>query len=693
MKKLKTILQHNIIYYVVLLIAFCLYFISNNLEYNTVYNDFNNKTFTITNITIKDYGLKLDLKGKEKVIGYIYTKSDKEKKEITNTYLLGDKVLITGEKKEISNNTVPNTFNYKKYLESNKIYNVITITNIKKIETSKSIIYKLKNKLLERSKKLYKSYPYINSLIFGNNTYMDEEIIETYRNNGISHLFAISGLHISIFIVIIATILNKLRIKNISKNIIIIIFLIFYMFLTNFSMSVLRGAIFTILLIINKNLKLNINNTNLLLLTLSIILLINPLNWNNIGLKYSFLVTLVLLKSKDYIKGNKLKQMVLISVIAFLISYPITVNNFYTINFLSIVYNLIFVPYVEIILLPFTLISYIFPFLDNILFLLIKIIESVSQFLNTINIGTFDMCKISTIFIVLYYVIIYKTICTESKKKMMYIVILIVFFIINFLSPLKKENYIMFIDVGQGDSSIISINNKITMIDTGGLTTYSDKEYKYKISKNKTIPYLKSIGIKRINNLIITHGDFDHMGEAKYLVENFKVDKVIFNCGPYNDLEKELIKTLDERNIKYQSCINKLDISEAKLKFLQTRDYDNENDNSNVIYTEINGYKFMFMGDAEIEKEKDILDKYNISNVDVLKIGHHGSSTSSSKGFIRKMKPKYSAISVGKDNRYGHPNKEVLDNLSNSKIYRTDKNGSIMFKFKNNKLKIKTCEP
>ena len=97
------------------------------------------------------------------------------------------------------------------------------------------------------------------------------------------------------------------------------------------------------------------------------------------------------------------------------------------------------------------------------------------------------------------------------------------------------------------------------------------------------------------------------------------------------------------------------------------------------------------MGDAGIDKEKDIIEKYNLSNIDVLKVGHHGSKTSSSEYFIDEIKPKYSIISVGKNNRYGHPNKEVLNNLENTKIYRTDKNGSIMFKIKNNKLKIKTC--
>ena len=187
------------------------------------------------------------------------------------------------------------------------------------------------------------------------------------------------------------------------------------------------------------------------------------------------------------------------------------------------------------------------------------------------------------------------------------------------------------------------------------------------------------------------HGDYDHMGEAINLVENFKVEKVIFNCGLYNDLENELIEVLDKKKIKYYSCIKELNIDNNKFHFLQTKEYDNEN--SNVIYTELNGYKFMFMGDAGVEKEKDILEKYSVLKIDVLKIGHHGSKISCDKNFIDEMNPKYSVISVGKNNRYGHPNKEVLNNLDNSKIYRTDQDGSIMFKIKNNKLKIETCSP
>ena len=183
------------------------------------------------------------------------------------------------------------------------------------------------------------------------------------------------------------------------------------------------------------------------------------------------------------------------------------------------------------------------------------------------------------------------------------------------------------------------------------------------------------------------------MGEAKYLVEKKKKKKVIFNCGEYNDLEKELIRTLNKNNIKHKKCINEIKNENVKFTFLQTREYDNENDNSNIIYVKINNKKFLFMGDAGIDKEQDILNKYDLSGIYVLKIGHHGSNTSSSEEFIDRTNPKYSVISVGKNNRYGHPNKEVLSNLEQSKIYRTDQDGSIIFKIKNNKLKIETCSP
>ena len=124
------------------------------------------------------------------------------------------------------------------------------------------------------------------------------------------------------------------------------------------------------------------------------------------------------------------------------------------------------------------------------------------------------------------------------------------------------------------------------------------------------------------------------MGEAINLVNNFKVENVIFNCGEYNELETNLIKILDKKKIPYYSCIKELNIDDNKLYFLNNNDYNNENDNSNVIYTELNNRKFLFMGDAGVEVEEDLIKKYNLQDIDVLKVGHHGSRTSSSKEFI-----------------------------------------------------------
>lgn len=143
---------------------------------------------------------------------------------------------------------------------------------------------------------------------------------------------------------------------------------------------------------------------------------------------------------------------------------------------------------------------------------------------------------------------------------------------------------------------------------------------------------------------------------------------------------------------EYKNKITEEYNSKINIKFLNTKIYDNENDNSIVGYLNIHNIKFLFMGDASINVEKEILEKYKLTNIDFLKVGHHGSDTSSGKDFINEINPKYSIISVGKNNRYGHPNKEVLNILNNSKIYRTDLNGTIAIKINSN-YKIKNYSP
>lgn len=695
MLKLRILLLRNIIYYFVLLIAI-LYFLFVNffVTYESKYNNVNKLEVIITNIVKKDYGFRLELKNDEKFIGYYYLDKDKQQ-DFYNNYSIGDKIKISVEEITLTNNTLDNTFNYKKYLYNKRIYKVFEIKSVEKLKNNRNVFYLIKNFLYKRSYKLEKSYPYINTLLFGNKSDLNNDILSSYSTNGISHLFAISGSHISIFVFIIEKLLKLFKIGENKRYLFLIIFLIFFMFLTNFSMSVVRCSIFTILLLINKIFYFYIKPQNLLILAFSIIIFSNPLNLFDIGLLYSSIISFSLIIMSDYINKEKsyLKKLLKVSFISFIVSLPITIYNFYQINFLSIIYNLFFVPYVSFIVLPLIIISYIFSFFDSFLYVFVLIMENLSLFLTQIDIFKLIMCKPNVSIVVTYFMSIILFLKGLKINKKIYYFPLIIVLLINYIGHFKPEDKITFIDVGQGDSILLTVNDTTNLIDTGGVVMTSDNKYTSRIVKNKTIPYLKSLGIRKIDNLILTHGDSDHIGEAIYLVENFKVDRVIFNVGDYNYLEKNLIKVLDKKNINYYQEKEELNIGDFKLKFLYTGLYDNENDNSNVIYFEFNNLKFLFMGDSGIDKEKDILKKYNISDIDFLKVGHHGSNTSSSIEFIDIINPKYSVISVGIDNKYKHPNKEVLDNLSNSKIYRTDIDGSIEIKLNKNQYKIGTFSP
>lgn len=679
MLRLRKILLYDSIYIGILLIVLIISIIRINIKPNLLYKEDSTITGIIQNIEYEEDYYKLTIKGKEKVLGSFYSKN---KIDIH----LGDKIKVSGIISEPTNPTLINTFNYKKYLNNKNIYHLIDIDSIKVISKNRNIYYKVKEfvyKRLNHNKYLY-------TFIVGDKFYLSQEIKNTYQENGISHLFAISGMHITLLSNIIMKILSTLKVKENKKYLITSILLILYLLIVGITPSILRGVLFFIVFKYNNLYYFYIKPTNLFILVLSISLLINPKYIFEVSFQYSYLISFTLIYMSEYlISNNYFMSLIKTSTISSIVSLPISLYNFYSINILSIIYNLLFIPLITIIIFPLSLITFLFSPLIPIYDFITNIMENISIFLSKIKIGKLVFMKIHPLFYIVYLIIIF--IAFYFIKKNNYKVIIILFFIllIHYIYPsINNNTFISFIDVGQGDSILIH-NNQNILIDTGG----KDNSNESSIVINKTIPYLKSLGIKRIDYLILTHGDFDHMGDAINLVNNFKVEKVIFNCGPYNDLEKELIKVLDKKKIPYYSCIKELNIDNNKLYFLQTKEYDNENDNSNVIYTEINGYKFMFMGDAGIDKEKDILNKYNISNVDVLKVGHHGSKTSSSKELINSINPKYSIISVGKNNRYGHPNKEVLETLKDTKIYRTDQDGSIMFKIKNNELEMKICSP
>ena len=677
LRKLRHILRSRFLFKILVLLVIlldiiftkCYHFKSKYKESDT------NFIGIVTYFEVKDNKLVIELKAKEKlIVNYNYNNL------IFDNLSYGDKLLIKGDINVPNSSTIFNTFDYKRYLYNKKIYYIVDAYSIDKIENNRNYLYTIKNILYERVANL-KSSIYIKTLLFGDNS-LSNEVRDSYRVNGISHLFSISGMHINFIIGIIYSYLDRITYNKKIKYIICDVFLILYLIFAH-SSSLFRCVIMNVLFSIDFIFKLDIKKVDIMLFTLIVCIIINPFIIYDLGYIYSYIVTFFLILSSNKLKKmNRLSKIIYISILSFIVSIPITIYNSYEVNIISVLLNIFLVPVISIIILPLTIVTFIFPIFDNVLFLFTSLLESISLFISKIDITKIIFPKPSIIIIVIYYLVI-----IFSYRNRKYLLIIVFLLMGIYIYPYLNNSFkVVMFDVGEGDSYLIKYpNNKANiLIDTGF------NEYRM---KNEIISYLKSIGIRKLDYLIITHGDYDHMGEAINLVNNFKVEKVIFNCGEFNELEKNLIKVLDKKKIPYYSCVKELNIDNNKLYFLNNKDYGNENDNSSVIYTELDNHKFLFMGDAGVDVEEDLIEKYNLQGIDVLKAGHHGSKTSSSKAFINSINPKYSIISVGKNNRYGHPNDSVLDNLENSKIYRTDKDGSIMFKINNNKLQTETCPP
>ena len=661
MKRLRHILQSKHLIKIITIIIFIITLLyTNYYPFKSKYTK-DDKEFIgiVTKYEVKEDKITIEIKAKEKLL-ITYKYQDKE----FNNLSYGDKIKVKGTLITPSKNTNQNTFNYQKYLYYKKIYYLVEATSINKIANNHNYLYTIKNTLYQKINKL-KSSNYIKTLLFCDNT-LSKEIKESYRINGISHLFSVSGMHINFFVSIIYLYLNKItynkRIKYLITNIFIITYLILFP-----SSSLLRSAVMSILYSINYLLKLKIKKIDILLLTLGVSLLINPFIIYDLGYIYSYTITFFLVLSSSTLKKkNKINKIIYISLLSFLVSIPITIYNSYEINIISILLNIILVPIISIIILPITILTYIFPILDSILYLFTNTLETISLFISKINITKIIFPKPSLLIIVLYYIIF---LLSYQNKKYFYLNIILL--IIIYISPYLNSNFeVVMFEVGEADCHLIKYpyNKNTILIDTG--------KNEYKI-KNEVIPYLKSIGIKKIDYLIITHGDEDHIGGSITLINNFQVKNVILNKGTFTDIEKELIKNLNKKKIPYQININKINISNHTIYLLNNTKYNNENDNSIITYFTYQKYKFLYMGDASINTEDNLLENYNLNNISILKVGHHGSNTSSSKDFISQINPSISLISVGKNNIYHHPNKEVINNLSKSRIYRTDINNMV----------------
>lgn len=667
MLKLRKILLCNYLYIFFFLSILILSFI--RIKYIKEKVDITNKKiFVIEEYHINDLSLNLTLSNKIKIKAKYYFKDEQEKRNFVKYYDIKDKIKIDYEVVELKKNNNKELFNYYKYLKNKNININILIHKISLFQKTKNPLYIIKNKIYRYidSKKTSK---YMKAFILGNNE-IDKEYKKIYQKLGINHLFAISGMHISIFTMLFLKLFKLLKIDEDKRYILVSIILVFYMFLTSFSASITRAGVFFILLAINKIYYFYIKPINVLLLTVSLILFINPYFILDIGFIYSSLISFFLIVYSNYLEDlSYFKSLLFVSIISLIVSFPITIYLNFEINILSFIFNLFYVPFVSIIFFPLLLINLILP-IDFLISFLIFIMEYISKLV--INFSIFLTFKKIFIFVIFYYLLILLFTFTKFKKIVISLFIGLVLLHSN-INYLYHHSNLYMIDIGQGDSFLLYDNYEAILIDTGGV---------FKSKTNQTedilIPLFKSLGIKKINKIIITHGDFDHLGNSYNLVDKFKVDKVYFNHNSYNKNELRLIEKLKKKKIDYEK-MNSIKTKNFYLENLNYMHTDNENDASLVINIRYKNKYMLFMGDASIKTEKYLLNNYNFSNIDILKVGHHGSITSTSEEFLKKIKPKIGLISCALVNKFKHPSNEVIKRVKkyNVKIYQTRYDGGV----------------
>lgn len=642
-------------------------------------------------MVVSDYNfdgnkLSLTLDGDEDLVGIYYIDTYDELLYLKENVKYGLSLYLTGSLEEPINNTIPNTFNYKEYLNNKDIFNTLKIDSIEVRDNNTSFIYKLKNTINSRIDNIDNT-GYMKAFILGNKDDVDNEIYNSYQKIGITHLFALSGMHVGLLSGIILKLLKKINI--IKRYLIVDTLLIIYGFIVGYPSSIKRCILFFIFNSINKIFKLDISTFKILLLVIFSLIFYEYKIIYDIGFIYSVCTVGGIILCNNFINhDNKLISSFRLSLVAFIFSLPISLCNFYEVNLLSIFYNMIFVPYVSIIVYPLSLLSFIIPSLYWIFSFTIKVLEVSSNYLSSINIFNVYL-NFNIIECVVYYFIIF-IMFIRSEFRLSIVLVLIV--VIDIVFPYFDSNgYVYFFDVGQGDSSLVisPYRRDIILIDTGGLVSYVSDEWMNKNNyyvSDGVISFMKSIGIKSIDMLILSHGDADHASEVDNIIKDINIKCLNINLGEINKLESNSMKYIDTCLFKPKNMV---------LKYLNTLEYDNENDNSLLTYMKIYNTSILSLGDASTKVEEDLITKYKLSDIDIFKLSHHGSKTSSSYKFLNSIKPKVGIISSGRNNRFNHPSIETLDTLDklNINYYNTQVDGTIMFTIKKGMINIDTFLP
>lgn len=739
--------------------------IYKNIEYAKSFKDkeiINKTAIVVSQKEEKDYNFtyKIKLIKKDEKNKYLYLKIDK-KQDMNLEY--GDKIFITGEFQEPQEIRNEGGFNYKEYLKSINIFGSIKATNVKIISKNQGNIfidftYKISDKIKENIENFMgeKYGGLLLGLLLGDSSKIDENIEENFKITSLTHILAVSGAQVSYIIIAMYGLLKR-KIGIQKTRVVIIISLIFYMTLTGFSPSIVRAGIMGIILMMSGILFKKNDIMNSIAISLFLMLIYNPYLLENVGLQLSYLGTIgiigfnktiiIILKNikirnrkwkykinrKLILFISKIKEMLAVTISASLAVMPVIIYHFNLFGTYFLITNLL----ASIIIGPITLFGTLLVIISFISINIAEVLSYILKFLIDILlvISNFSKLPISKIYIptpkIIVIIVIYlltivsifiykifnsrnpnntqirfrnliallKYKFNQNRNKVIKRILIICSIISLVIIFIPKDLKINFVDVGQGDSTfIVTPENKTILIDGGGSNISS-----FDVGKNTLLPYILDKGYNKIDLMIISHFDSDHIGGLFTILEEIKVNKVLIaKQDEQSENYKHFLNIVKEKNI--QVIVGKrgdkiniekniyLDIIFPEKKQIGENVINN---NSLVFNMHYNNFSMLFTGDIEEIAEKRILEitSKNKLKADIIKIPHHGSKTSSTRELLERVLPQIALIGVGKDNLFGHPSSETIDKLDELKIkpYRTDINGEIMINVNKSGIrKIKT---
>lgn len=582
-------------------------------------------------------------------------------------------------------------FDYQAYLKTQGIYRTVKITAIKKIVPVQSwnVFDWLSSWRRQALVYVKTNFPapmshYMTGLLFGELDSDFDQMSDLYSSLGIIHLFALSGMQVGFFIDKFRWILLRLGLTKETVDKLQIPFSIVYAGLTGFSVSVVRSLVQKILG------NMSLRKLDNFAVTVFVCLLILPRFLLTAGgvltftFTYAFLLTVF-----DFEDLGQVKKTAVESFSISLGILPVLMTYFYAFQPLSILLTFAFSFVFDVLLLPGLSVIFLLSPLVKITWVngFFVFMEKIIVWVADLGLRPWILGKPSGVILVLLLVCLFLLYDFHRKKKWL-LGLSLVLALLFFITKHPLENEVTVVDIGQGDSIFLrDMRGRTVLIDVGGRVDFAAKEAWQERSSQANaertlIPYLHSRGVDRIDSLVLTHTDTDHVGDVLEVAKQVQIGRIYVSPGSL--MVPDFVATLKKINVPVHvvKVGDRLPIFNYYLEVLYPDGTgDGGNNDSIVLYGRLLETNFLFTGDLE-HGELDLIATYPNLPVDVLKAGHHGSKGSSYPEFLDHIGAKIALVSAGENNRYKHPHQETVERFDSRKIqvYRTDQQGAIRFR-------------